>query len=645
MKRNYFLPFAATALAAALSGCGGESANVIPEVYDTSTANGACTIGTSGCLGFALDYPLDGLNFTCSSDTVNVFTTNLNLTDGAATGACKIGDTATFFIKGEKDKRINLGSLDLNSIAKVSVAQLPRLSIADIAAGLTGSSAASLNENDATIKVAVRIVRILQALALQERKISNPADIQALYITDSMRTQLENIAASIPQDKLINTTDAEFEALINPWINLSSVTNAQAFEAVKTLVMITNGAVYQPEFSLFSTAAILGSALSGSDGLVGCNKDSCDTTDASTQHIFGHFMVITDREGYTFGSGLQWQGSGISGTQTVGGLNTKLITSTRPIRLTAPSQNTWLNPLTKKIDQNYNFNVGNSSSPLTIYQGKLYNDYMIAGKEKFYKLLTGKTTVSSADQLDFGLWKQTAGADQFKGTLDLYKTFPITYLDKAVFKSAANVSNGESYVFPMYADLTFKFTDTSVSNVKLGIVIEENGNIRSNIKSGFTADDMSTGTCDSSTFNKATYIQDGVQQYRLGAVSRAFTNDKTVSLRMVLGGVTLGKIDGALIGMNSSIKTDSDGNSLVIGGALLNVGNLLGLTGGTASIPFTDSTKTGDVKWANSLASFQRTYNTNNTTAVTAQDTELAKLAGGTLSISLAPCYSVKVKN
>ena len=40
MKTKYLLPFALTTLMAALSGCGGESANIIPEKYDSSTASG-----------------------------------------------------------------------------------------------------------------------------------------------------------------------------------------------------------------------------------------------------------------------------------------------------------------------------------------------------------------------------------------------------------------------------------------------------------------------------------------------------------------------------------------------------------------------------------------------------------------------------
>ncbi|MEG1856715.1 MAG: hypothetical protein RR231_14600, partial [Acinetobacter sp.] len=492
--------------------------------------------------------------------------------------------------------------------------------------------------------------KIFQALALQENKIDTPTDIQALYITDAMRSKLELILSSVTSQQIMND---EYINIIKPWVDVSVIDDDQAFEVVSKLMTIANAGVYQPEFSLFSTSGIVGSLLSGTDGLVGCNKDICDTTDSSTQHLFGHFMLITDRDGYTFGSGLQWRGAGVSGTSTVGGLNTKLITTTKPIRMTADAQDHWVNPVTKKIDQNFDFQVDNVLQPLSIYQGTLYNDYMIAGKEKFYKLLTGKSEVTTADKLDFGLWNQVIGSENFKGTLDLYKIFPITYLDKKVFKSINNVRVGDSYIFPMYANLTFKFTDVTVPEVVLGIVIDAKGNIRTNMKPEYTQDDMGTAVdqelpagntaCDSSEFDSSTYIDEyGVQQYRIGTVSRAFTNDKTLSLRMILGNANLGKIDGALVGMNSNITTSSSGDSLVVGGALLNVSSLLNLSSGTAEVAFKDSA-VDTVKWANSLSSFQKVYNTNNQSH-TSQDELIAKLSGGTLTFALAPCYSVKIK-
>ena len=425
MKNKYLLPFALTSLMAALSGCGGESANVVPEEYDSSTENGACTIGTEGCVQFALDYPIDGLNFTCSSDTINSFISIMSLNNGAATGSCRVGDKVSFFIKSEKDKKINLGVVDLNSIALVSTAQPPRLTILDIAIGMTNQPAAALSQDDPTVKVAMKLAKIFQALALQDSKIVEPTDVQVLYITDAMRTKLDLILSSVTAQQIIND---QYVGIIKPWVDVSVISDDQAFEVVKKLITISNAAVYQPEFSLFSTSGAFGNLLSGSDGLVGCNKEDCTpTTNSSIQYLFGHFLLITDRQGYTFGSGLQWKGPMTGSLSTISGINAELIRKVKPVRMTAQAQSHWINPVNKRIDQNYQFDIADvNSQPLVVTQGRLYNDYMIAGKENFYKLLTKKTTVSAEDRKDFGKWQQnfTTG-EVYKGSLDLYKIFPI----------------------------------------------------------------------------------------------------------------------------------------------------------------------------------------------------------------------------
>lgn len=651
MKNKYLLPFALSSVVSALSGCGGESANIIPEVNDSSTKNGACSVGTEGCVEFALDYPLDGLNFSCSSDTANSFISILDLNEGAATGSCRAGDKVTFFIKSEKDKKIDLGTLELNSIARVSTLQVPRLTILDIATGMTKQPASALSPTDNTVKVAMQLAKILQALALQENKIAEPTDIQALYITDPIRKKLDLILSSVSAQQMMS---GEYVAIIRPWLDVSVISDEQAFKVVSQLLTIANAAVYQPEFSLFSTSGALGNLLSGSDGLVGCNKQECNPTDSSTKHLFGHFMLITDRQGYTFGSGLQWKGAIKTSLSTISGVNAELIRQVKPVRMTAPAQSHWINPINKRIDQDYQMQVADEgSAPLIIYQGRLYHDYMIAGKESFYKLLTNKTTINSEDLKDLGQWRQNlASGEVYKGSLDLYKTFPITYLDKKVFQSIANVQVGQKYLFPLYADLTFKFTDSSVAEVKLGIVIDRHGDIRSNIKADATENDLSTAAqgcstadmLDPSTFKDAS----GVQQYRLGTVARAFTAKQSISLRMILANNALGKINGGLVGMNSTIKTsaNSASNNVVVGGALLNLANLLdpALNSSKATTKFTDSNGES-VKWGNSLASFQTVYNNSNPTGLSSEDIALAKLSGGTVDFALADCYNIAIKN
>ena len=48
MINKKILPFALGALVLALNGCGGESANIIPEINDTSTENGTCASNSDG---------------------------------------------------------------------------------------------------------------------------------------------------------------------------------------------------------------------------------------------------------------------------------------------------------------------------------------------------------------------------------------------------------------------------------------------------------------------------------------------------------------------------------------------------------------------------------------------------------------------
>ncbi|WP_336931275.1 hypothetical protein [Acinetobacter tandoii] len=642
MKNKYLLTIALSTLMSGLTACGGESANIIPEKNNNSTVNGSCTAGATNCIQFALDYPFDGLNFSCSSDTQNTFVTLMDLKNGVATGTCNYSDKVNVFLLGKADKRIALGSFPISNIALVSTNQIPRLTVLDIARGMTNRDATVLDPSDATVKTAMNLVKIIQTLALQQKSINNKTDIQALYMSDSIRESLDKITSSVTAQQMVN---GEYAAIIKPWLDVSVISDAEAFAVVSQLLNISNAAVYQPEFSLFSTTGSVVSSLTGSDGLTGCNKDVCAANDTTTKHLFGHFMLLTDRQGYTFGSGLQWRGLAKSGLTSIAGVNAELLRSYKPTRMTALPQNHWINPLNKRIDQNYYIGVDDpNSDDLIINQGKLYNDYMIAGKEKFYKLLTQKTTVTAEDLKDLGQWQQRYGiSDTFKGSLDLFKVYPITYLDKQVFKSSNNVSAGENYIFPLYADLTFKFTDTSVPSLKLGIVIDEKGDIRTNMKPAATDTDMSTGSC-STTVGSNLQDSNGVQQYRLGTTSRAFIDDRAISIRMILGDEALKSVNGALIGVNSTIQISATGEKIVVGGALVHLQNLLNAsTGSTGRITFTDSAG-GVVKWANSYASFQKVYNANNTDETT-DDTALAKLSGGTLEMSLAPCYSIKAKS
>ena len=51
---------------------------------DEATTNGTCTPGNTNCVEWGLEYPLDGLNFNCSSDTENTFITLFDSKNGVA---------------------------------------------------------------------------------------------------------------------------------------------------------------------------------------------------------------------------------------------------------------------------------------------------------------------------------------------------------------------------------------------------------------------------------------------------------------------------------------------------------------------------------------------------------------------------------
>lgn len=82
-----------------------------------------------------------------------------------------------------------------------------------------------------------------------------------------------------------------------------------------------------------------------------------------------------------------------------------LLKNIEPAKMNALAQTSWINPLTKSIQQPFKFNLPDpNSDDFTITQGKLFNDYLIAGTEKFYKQLTKDPNASPSS---YGLWQKT----------------------------------------------------------------------------------------------------------------------------------------------------------------------------------------------------------------------------------------------
>jgi len=115
-------------------------------------------------------------------------------------------------------------------------------------------------------------------------------------------------------------------------------------------------------------------------------------------------------------------------------------------------------------------------------------------------------------------------------------------------------------------------------------------------------------------------------------------------MRLILANEKFGNLNGALVGLDSRIQSSTDPkDSIVIGGALLNLSNVLNSNvGQTGRVTFQNSVGE-EVQWANTYASFQKVYNNNNKD-LTPADTQLAKLNGGSVEFKLADCYQVKAK-
>ncbi|MDH2614822.1 protein FilF, partial [Acinetobacter baumannii] len=229
-------------------------------------------------------------------------------------------------------------------------------------------------------------------------------------------------------------------------------------------------------------------------------------------------------------------------------------------------------------------------------------------------------------------------------------------LGKDIFKTAANVSSGQRYIFPLYATLTFSFDTIGIAPIDLGIVIDEKGNIRTDIKPNATATDMS-GQCATISDNSL-IDSNGVQQYRLGTTggTQSSDNDSSIPVRIILSNPQLGNLNGILIGLNTVIKQDSNPNdnindSISVNGAKINLYNLLAGQNSSDSINLRDyENKTAH--WVNLYAYYQAVYNNIKDISPVPTDAEkaLAQRMKGTVTIKLADqsipaCKAIKIKS
>lgn len=648
MKKRLFAPLVLTSLGLALAGCGGESATVNedPNKGIPTYSNGCDADSTEKCLGFYVDYPVDGLNFDCSTDTRNHYATKLE--GGLALGGCLIGDKAKFYIKGsQSERKIVLGDVDLAKIRPLKVRGQPAaIGLIDIASAMTGKEPTSMTMSDDTFKVMVGLVRVFQALGL-EQDANQVGDVQPLELTDNIKNNLTTVKADIGVADFINGSYVE---KLKPWVNMEGVDEASAVAAAQRLVQQSLVNIYSTNFLIFSSANV------DIQGFTG--KSVLSTKNESIANMY----LVTDRQGYTSGYAMQWVGvpQKVEGSTIADSLlKFLLLNQVVPQKLNVNGQQGWINPLNRKITSPLVFKKDQSSTDkLEIFQGALLNNTNVAGTEYMYKRTTGATT-APADPTIYGKWRQTLNADQLSGGIDIYKTNPANYLDRKVFLTKNTVKTGEKYYFPLYANITFAFDNKEINpnTQTLGIVIDENGDIRTNLGKNSA---LNSDTC--ADVDPITYIdkETGVQQYRIGTTGTAYINgnvEKSITLRMILANPVFGSLDGALVGLNETLVVRPTSGtsaeeiasaSVSSGGIRLNLQRLINEQNTNIGVNITswDGDKTITATWVNLHAFYQSVFNNieANKDKVTPEQKELAKRLSGTLTVSLPQCYTIKTK-
>ncbi|WP_228150070.1 protein FilF, partial [Acinetobacter baumannii] len=642
-------PFALTTIALMLNGCGGGS-STINEDPNSGTNNGNLTSGSctpttsdngaedSTCLQFALDYPIAGINFDCSSATNFHYATKIS--GNAVIGSCKVGDTARFYIQSKDNKKVFLGNVNLDTIGKFTAVNGKSkeinpiyLRVLDLASGITGKAPTTLDKNDETIKVAIALIKIFQSIGVENGD-NLIGDIQPTQLTDIKKDQLTKISQSVTATEFQN---GAYASILKPWLDVNQISDDDAYKLLVQTTNLSNAGVFQ-SFNLFINSTIL----QNYQVFNGCNRstqEECLNNTINLRHSTDDLYLLSDRQGYTLGYGLQWKGSAIVIDNKV--QNPYLLTTkVKPAKLNVNAQNNWLNPVSREIQSTTPLRLSFSNNPnedLQIYQGKFFNDYGVAGTEAFYKYLT---KLSTGNPQHYGLWRQNVDGDNYNGVLSIIKSNPISYLERNVFKTSGNVKTGEKYIFPLYATLTFNFSDTTIQPVNLGIVIDEHGDIRTDIKPNSTTTDMS-GQC--ATVSDASLIDNnGMQQYRIGTTAATFNDplngDQSVYVRMILSNPKFANIDGVMVGVTFV--------GVSPGPAKLNLFNLLANKVDSTSINFDNNTA-----WFNQHAAAQESYNMlKDVPAPTAADKALAQRKFGTVTIKLADqsipaCKAIKTKS
>ena len=617
-KLKIIIPFAMSTICLALSGCGGESATIHEDPNaGFSVASNGCNWNSSQCQPFVVAYPVDGLNFDCSSDKNNHFATKFET--NVSTGGCRIGDSVQFYINGvDTNKRIELGAVNLSELMPSKVSpHAVQISLMDIAIGMTGKSITSQNNTDNTYKVLLGLINILQDISTDEGTATTKTDIQLVKLDDFLKNSgsssqavkikkdLDKLAANVTVADFI---DGTYISDLAVWRSIDA-NESDAIVVATQLLNIKNAGTYVANFFAFPTPQ---GSLEGFNG-----KDTSNSDIKTVANLY----AITDRNGYSLGYTIQWVGIP---TDKGGFGRLQLLTQVSPNKLDTNlnesdlSVKDWIDPLTNKITNPLKFySATTTSDSLDINKGQLFNQLTIPGNKFVYNNVTN-TTHDPGDSV-YGAWIQKNGTRNYSGSIDISKVSPLTYLDGRVFQDNAQ------YKFPLYLNLTFGFDHADLKNDKiiLGIVIDKNGNIKTNLASNAKLEKNNIApSCPNNP----------VPQYRIGTLGTSNPDDNSITVRMILANKVFGALDGAIIGLNTDLQNTSGlttQNMAYSSGVKINLPK-----SSNGNFTITDFTQgSTQASWLNMFASAQAIYNAGkNNTTLTSDQLNLAKLNSGKIT-------------
>ena len=617
-KLKTIIPFSLSAICLALSACGGESATINEDPNaGFSVAFNGCNWNSSQCQPFVVAYPVDGLNFDCSSDKNNHFATKFET--NVSTGGCRIGDSVQFYINGvDTNKRIELGAVNLSELMPSKVSpHAVQISLMDIAKGMTGKSITSQNNTDNTYKVLLGLINILQDISTDEGTATTKTDIQLVKLDDFLKNSgsssqavkikkdLDKLAANVTVADFI---DGTYISDLAVWRSIDA-NESDAIVVATQLLNIKNAGTYVANFFAFPTPQ---GSLEGFNG-----KDTSNSDIKTVANLY----AITDRNGYSLGYTIQWVGIP---TDKEGFGRLQLLTQVSPNKLDTNlnesdlSVKDWIDPLTNKITNPLKFySATTTSDSLDINKGQLFNQLTIPGNKFVYNNVTN-TTHDPGDSV-YGAWIQKNGTRNYSGSIDISKVSPLTYLDGRVFQDNAQ------YKFPLYLNLTFGFDHADLKNDKiiLGIVIDKNGNIKTNLANNAKLEKNNIApSCPNNP----------VPQYRIGTLGTSNPDDNSITVRMILANKVFGALDGAIIGLNTDLQNTSGlttQNMAYSSGVKINLPK-----SSNGNFTITDFTQgSTQASWLNMFASAQAIYNAGkNNTTLTSDQLDLAKLNSGKIT-------------